>query len=63
MKAIGVCLIHAYANDAHERRVAEINASGTLPDGLRIVPYYNRSEIIERAAAETTAAETTAALA
>ncbi|HSQ34940.1 MAG TPA: efflux RND transporter permease subunit, partial [Candidatus Binatia bacterium] len=34
---------------AVERRVAEINASGVLPDGLRIVPFYNRSEIIERA--------------
>jgi cobalt-zinc-cadmium resistance protein CzcA len=34
---------------AVERRVAEINASGTLPHGLRIVPYYNRSEIIDRA--------------
>ena len=34
---------------AVERRVAEINASGVLPDGLRIVPYYNRNEIIDRA--------------
>ena len=34
---------------AVERRVAEINASGVLPDGLRIVAYYNRSEIIDRA--------------
>ena len=33
---------------AVERRVAEINASGVLPLGLRIEPYYNRSEIIDR---------------
>jgi cobalt-zinc-cadmium resistance protein CzcA len=31
---------------AVERRVAEINASGVLPLGLRIVPFYNRSQII-----------------
>ncbi|HUU05523.1 MAG TPA: CusA/CzcA family heavy metal efflux RND transporter [Patescibacteria group bacterium] len=34
---------------AVEQRVAEINASGVLPDGLRIMPYYNRNEIIDRA--------------
>ena len=34
---------------AVERRVAEINDSGVLPGGLRIVPYYNRIEIIDRA--------------
>jgi heavy metal efflux system protein len=34
---------------AVERRVAEINGSGVLPLGLRIVPYYNRSDIIASA--------------
>ena len=34
---------------AVEQRVAEINGSGVLPLGLRIVPYYNRSEIIASA--------------
>jgi cobalt-zinc-cadmium resistance protein CzcA len=34
---------------AVERRVAEINSSNILPDGLRIVPYYKRTEIIDRA--------------
>jgi cobalt-zinc-cadmium resistance protein CzcA len=41
---------------AVERRVAEINASGALPDGLRIVPYYNRSEIIGRSISTVTEA-------
>ncbi|MDD8013420.1 MAG: CusA/CzcA family heavy metal efflux RND transporter [Acidobacteriota bacterium] len=41
---------------AVERRVAEINASGTLPGGMRIVPYYNRSEIIDRAVSTVTEA-------
>ncbi len=30
-------------------RVAEINAKGMLPDGLRIVPYYDRSELVDAA--------------
>ncbi len=34
---------------AIESRVAEINASGVLPLGLRIEPYYKRSDIISRA--------------
>jgi cobalt-zinc-cadmium resistance protein CzcA len=34
---------------AIESRVAEINASGILPLGLRIEPYYKRSDIISRA--------------
>ena len=34
---------------AIERRVGEINASGVLPLGLRIEPYYKRSDIIGRA--------------
>lgn len=31
-----------------EKKVEEINQSGILPDGIRIVPFYNRSEIIEK---------------
>ncbi len=31
-----------------EAKVAEINASHVLPEGLRIVPFYERSEIVER---------------
>jgi cobalt-zinc-cadmium resistance protein CzcA len=34
---------------AIERRVGEINASGVLPFGLQIEPYYRRSDIISRA--------------
>jgi cobalt-zinc-cadmium resistance protein CzcA len=34
---------------AIQGRVAEINASGVLPLGLRIEPYYQRSDIIGRA--------------
>ncbi|HEY3431300.1 MAG TPA: efflux RND transporter permease subunit [Rhodocyclaceae bacterium] len=30
-------------------RVAEINAKGMLPDGLKIVPYYDRSELVDAA--------------
>jgi cobalt-zinc-cadmium resistance protein CzcA len=30
-------------------RVAEINASGQLPGGLKIVPYYDRSELVDAA--------------
>ncbi len=31
-----------------EERVAEVNDSGVLPDGLRLTPYYNRAEIIHK---------------
>jgi cobalt-zinc-cadmium resistance protein CzcA len=41
---------------AIERRVEDINASGVLPHGLRIVPYYNRSDIIGRAVGTVTEA-------
>ena len=34
---------------AVERRVAEIDPFGVLPDGMLIAPYYNRNEIIDRA--------------
>jgi cobalt-zinc-cadmium resistance protein CzcA len=30
-------------------RVTEINHKGLLPDGLRIVPYYDRSELVDAA--------------
>src|SRR5262249_8802966 len=30
-------------------RVEEINTKGMLPDGLRIVPYYDRSELVDAA--------------
>ena len=30
-------------------RVDEINAKGMLPDGLRIVPYYDRTELVDSA--------------
>jgi cobalt-zinc-cadmium resistance protein CzcA len=30
-------------------RVQEINTKGMLPDGLRVVPYYDRSELVDAA--------------
>lgn len=32
-----------------KKRVEEINSRGMLPDGLRIVPYYDRSELVDAA--------------
>ncbi len=32
-----------------KQRVAEINAQGLLPGGLKIVPYYDRSELVDAA--------------
>lgn len=32
-----------------KERVEEINAKGMLPDGLRVVPYYDRSELVDAA--------------
>lgn len=32
-----------------QARVKEINDSGMLPDGLKIVPYYDRSELVDAA--------------
>ncbi|MDP2962249.1 MAG: CusA/CzcA family heavy metal efflux RND transporter, partial [Sulfurimicrobium sp.] len=32
-----------------KERVAEINEKGMLPDGLKIVPYYDRSELVDAA--------------
>ncbi|MEN6560500.1 MAG: CusA/CzcA family heavy metal efflux RND transporter [Acidobacteriota bacterium] len=41
---------------AIQGRVAEINGSGVLPLGLRIEPYYQRSDIIHRAIGTVTEA-------
>ena len=41
---------------AIENRVGEINASGVLPLGLHIEPYYRRSDIIGRAVSTVTEA-------
>ena len=35
-------------------RVAEINSKGMLPNGLQIVPYYDRSELVDAALATVT---------
>ena len=48
VKAVGVCLIHAYANDAHERRVQEI-LSRELPGvfvsiSSEVLPEYREYE-------------------
>lgn len=32
-----------------KERVAEINAKGMLPDGLKIVPFYDRSQLVDAA--------------
>lgn len=32
-----------------QQRVSEINSGGMLPDGLQIVPYYDRSELVDAA--------------
>jgi heavy metal efflux system protein len=32
-----------------KQRVAALNDSGAIPDGLRIVPYYDRSELVDAA--------------
>ena len=46
--AIGVCLLHAYANDAHERRVAEILAeefpAATVSLSSVVLPEYREYE-------------------
>jgi heavy metal efflux system protein len=36
---------------AVKARVEEINSKGMLPDGLQIVPYYDRSELVDAALA------------
>jgi N-methylhydantoinase A len=48
VQAIGVCLMHAYANDAHERRVAEIvmeeYPEATLSLSCVVLPEYREYE-------------------
>lgn len=48
VRAIGVCLIHAYANAAHERRVAEIFTQeypeATLSLSCAVLPEYREYE-------------------
>ncbi len=48
VRAIGVCLIHSYANPAHERRVAEIFAQEypdcTLSLSCAVLPEYREYE-------------------
>lgn len=48
IRAVGVCLIHAYANDAHERRVLEI-LRDEYPEGVvsissQVLPEYREYE-------------------
>src|SRR6516165_7220274 len=48
VRAVGICLIHSYANPAHERRVAEIFAQD-LPDctlslSCAVLPEYREYE-------------------
>ena len=48
VRAIGICLLHSYANDAHERRVAEIVAEeypeATLSLSCAVLPEYREYE-------------------
>ena len=48
VRAVGVCLIHSYANPAHERRVAEIFAAEypdcTLSLSCAVLPEYREYE-------------------
>src|SRR3984885_9916748 len=48
IRAIGVCLIHSYANDAHERRTAEIfleeYPEATLSLSCAVLPEYREYE-------------------
>jgi N-methylhydantoinase A len=48
IRAIGVCLLHSYANDAHERRAAEIVAEeypeATLSLSCVVLPEYREYE-------------------
>jgi len=48
IRAIGICLIHSYANDAHERRAAEIIAEvypeATLSLSCAVLPEYREYE-------------------
>lgn len=48
IRAIGICLLHSYANDTHERRVAEIMAEeypdATLSLSCVVLPEYREYE-------------------
>ncbi len=48
VEAIGICLMHSYANDAHERRAAEIIAEeypeATLSLSCAVLPEYREYE-------------------
>src|SRR6267143_5111683 len=48
IRAIGICLLHSYANDAHERRAAEIVAQeypdATLSLSCVVLPEYREYE-------------------
>jgi N-methylhydantoinase A len=48
VRAIGICLLHSYANDAHERRAAEIVAEeypgATLSLSCVVLPEYREYE-------------------
>ena len=48
IRAIGICLLHSYANDAHERRAAEIVAKeypdATLSLSCVVLPEYREYE-------------------
>ena len=54
-EAVGGVVMMIRAGNAKEvvsrikARVAEINAKGMLPGGLQIVPYYDRSELVDAA--------------
>ncbi|MBI5919045.1 MAG: efflux RND transporter permease subunit [Nitrosomonadales bacterium] len=54
-EAVGGIVMMIRAGNAKEivgrvkQRVTEINAKGMLPDGLKIVPYYDRSELVDAA--------------
>jgi len=52
----GIIMMNASANakqvvELIKARVNEINSQGMLPDGLRIAPYYDRSELVDAALA------------
>ena len=48
IRAVGICLLHSYANDAHERRAAEIIAEvypeATLSLSCEVLPEYREYE-------------------
>ena len=54
-EAVGGVVMMIRAGNAKEvvsrvkKRIAEINAKGMLPGGLQIVPYYDRSELVDAA--------------